>query len=256
MLEGNVGYVKIDGFRAEDTPQVDGLMTYLRTADAIIIDLQNNGGGAQPVNYLSSYFLPKDTLMSRTYHRSADKWRDHIVEPVAGDKRLDVPLFILINNKTFSAAEAFSYNLQALNRAVVIGEASGGGAHPIQFKPLPHGLATIVPNRRSFNPTTRSNWEAVGVKPDVESLPEKSLETAHQLAKTAAQAFREEGFNELRTALSSQKYSEELQSKVNGIVKKLLYRKHIEPFMIEGFARQYQEQGQRNAAKLLLNFNK
>ena len=252
MLEGNVGYVKIDGFRGEESHQVDGLMTYLRTADAIIIDLRNNGGGGQPVNYLSSYFLPEGTLIGKTYHRSKDNWKEHTVEPIKGDKRLHVPLLILTSDFTFSAAEAFSYNLQAQGRATIVGEQTGGGAHPISFLPLPEGLAVIVPNRRSYNPITKTNWEGTGVTPDHLTSEEEALDKAHELAQIAAKQYREEEFTKLSKLLNSEDESiDVLQPKVNAIIKELLHRKHIEKFMVEGFANRFEQQGNAIAAKLL-----
>ena len=251
MLEGNVGYVKIDGFRGEEIPQVDGLMSYLRTADAIIIDLQKNGGGGQPVNYLSSYFLPKDTLIGKTYHRHKDKWVEHIVEPIKGDKRLDVPLYILTSERTFSAAEAFSYNLQALKRATIVGARTAGGAHPTRFMPLPNGFAVLMPDRRSYNPITQSNWEATGVQPDIETKPADALNKAHQLAKKAAKQYREKHFNTLRKLLASTEYSTQLQQQVTDTIKVILHRKHMQPFMVAGFAERYQEDGLNTAARLL-----
>jgi len=51
----------------------------------------------------------------------------------------DVPIFVLTSHRTFSAAEEFTYNLKHLNRATIVGETTGGGAHPIErhtFKKL------------------------------------------------------------------------------------------------------------------------
>ncbi|QTH65047.1 S41 family peptidase [Psychrosphaera ytuae] len=254
MLEGNVGYVKIDGFRGEETHQVDGLMIYLRTADAIIIDLRDNRGGARPVNYLTSYFLPEGTLVGSTYHRFKDSWQSHYVDKINGDKRLDVPLFILTSDRTFSAAEAFTYNLQARQRAIVVGEVTGGGAHPIQFFELPEGLATIVPNRRSHNPVTRTNWEGTGVKPDINVDEELALNEAKALAKTAAEQYRSTTITELSNLLNPENVDKtqnkaDLEQKAQSLIEILLQRKHLESFMLEGFARRYRALGNDFAAE-------
>lgn len=252
ILDGNIGYVKIDGFRGEEIHQVDGLMTYLRTVDAIIFDLSDNGGGGRPVNYLSSYFLPTDILIGKTYHRHSDKWTELRAEPVKGDKRLNVPLFIITSEFTFSAAEAFAYNLQARDRAVIVGKITGGGAHPTSFFPLNNGVAALIPNRRSYNPVTESNWEAIGVMPDIKTEQDDAVETAHELAVRAATRYREAGFEQLKTLLENEHYNEALQQEVNTLVAEILHRKHAEPFMIPGFARDYQQNGKLLAAKLLL----
>jgi len=255
FFEGNVGYVRIDGFRAEDQHQVDGLMTYFRTADAIIIDLRENGGGGKPVNYLSSYFLPDDTLIGKTYHRSKDVWLEHKSEHVKGEKRFDVPLFILTSDFTFSAAEAFAYNLQAIGRAKIVGEISGGGAHPITFLNLSGGIATIMPNRRSYNTITKTNWEGTGVIPDYQTDKEATLSKAKLLAKTAALKYRTELFDELETYLIDKCQPLTKQRDVNEIVSKLLHRKHIEQFMVVGFAERLKSQGNHCGATLLENAN-
>ncbi len=255
MLEGNVGYVKIDGFRGEEMHQVDGLMTYLRTADAIIIDLSDNGGGGRPVNYLSSYFLPEATLIGKTYHRNKDSWRELRAESVQGDRRLNVPLFIITSDFTFSAAEAFAYNLQASGRATVVGQVSKGGAHPTSFFPLNNGVAVLMPNRRSYNPVTKSNWEAKGVMPEYVTSKENALEKSHELAKQAAEKYRSELFDTLKLQLQATVFSEQLQAKVTQTVQSILYRKHAEPFMIAGFANALNREGNQLGAKLLFNAN-
>lgn len=255
ILEGNVGYVKIDGFRAEDKHQVDGLMTYLRTADAIIFDLTDNGGGGQPVNYLTSYFLPENTLIVKTYHRKKDSWTELRSEPVEGDRRLNVPLFIITSDFTFSAAEAFAYNLQARGRAIIVGEVSGGGAHPTAFFPLNNNVAVLMPNRRSYNTVTRSNWEAKGIVPEVLTTKEGAFKKAHELAKRAATHYKEERFIELKALLLTETYTDSLQLKVTEVVKDIIYRKHAESFMVPFFARNYNEKGHHIAARLLLTTN-
>jgi C-terminal processing protease CtpA/Prc len=90
----------------------------------------------------------------------------------------DVPLFILTSHHTFSAAEAFAYHLQALKRATIVGEVTGGGANPAEFLTLAHGFTVAIPNGRSINPITKTSWEGVGVKPDVEVPADRALEEA------------------------------------------------------------------------------
>lgn len=255
ILEGNVGYVKIDGFRAEDKHQVDGLMTYLRTVDAIIFDLTNNGGGGQPVNYLTSYFLPENTLIGKTYHRKKDAWTELRSEPVEGDRRPNVPLFIITSDFTFSAAEAFTYNLQARGRATVVGEVTGGGAHPTAFFPVNNNVAVLMPNRRSYNSVTRSNWEAKGIQPEALTTEDEAFDKAHELAKVAAHEYKTERFEELKDLLINDVYTDTVQEKVTETVSDIIYRKHAEPFMIPFFARNFKEKGNITAARFLLTAN-
>ncbi len=87
-------------------------------------------------------------------------------------------MYVLTSKHTFSAAEDFSYALQGLKRITVIGETTGGGAHPGSVKRLHPNFAMFVPNGRSIGPLTNSNWEGVGVTPDVSVSAEDALKTA------------------------------------------------------------------------------
>jgi C-terminal processing protease CtpA/Prc len=89
----------------------------------------------------------------------------------------------LISKRTFSAAEAFAYDLQALRRAVVIGEPSGGGAHPFEYRRAGTHFVLSLPEGRSVNPITGKDWEGVGVQPDVPVPEAEALEKALELAR-------------------------------------------------------------------------
>ena len=113
-------------------------MEFISTADVIIVDLRGNGGGNGPVGtWLSSYFLPTNIPLTSVYERRKDHTDVYSTIPGKGKQRLDVPLYILTNSRTFSAAEGFTYDLQAQKRVPVIGEVTGGGAHPVNFMRLP-----------------------------------------------------------------------------------------------------------------------
>jgi C-terminal processing protease CtpA/Prc len=94
----------------------------------------------------------------------------------------DKPVYVLTSNKTFSAAEDFTYNLQAIKRITVVGETSGGGAHPIQPFRIDPNLVAVIPIGRSINPITKADWEGAGVKPDVAIAADKALAKANALA--------------------------------------------------------------------------
>ncbi len=82
------------------------------------------------------------------------------------------------------AAEAFAYDLQAMGRAVVIGEQTGGGAHPFALRPAGHGFVLSLPEGRSINPVTKGDWEGVGVTPDIRVPAEAALERAIKEARS------------------------------------------------------------------------
>jgi hypothetical protein len=81
-----------------------------------------------------------------------------------------------------SGGEGFAYALQAQGRAVVVGQGTGGGAHPTQPYPVAGGFVLMVPWGESISPITGTNWEGIGVIPDVPVPADEALETAHRLA--------------------------------------------------------------------------
>lgn len=233
LFPGNVGYLHIRGFRVEDFDKVDPVMKYLETADAIIIDLRDNSGGNGPiVGYLSSYFLPTGDTLSTMYERRKDLTEFYVTEEVKGKKRLDVPLFLLTNSKTFSAAESFAYNLQAMGRATTIGEKSGGGAHPVNFLRLPDGYRLVVPVARPINPITKTNWEGTGVIPEIPTMSDSIIHIAKLQASKASKTYRSEFFEELKSLVEKQDIDDEETESVFLLLKKILARRHLESFMI------------------------
>jgi C-terminal processing protease CtpA/Prc len=68
--------------------------------------------------------------------------------------------------------------MQVMNLAQMVGETTGGGANPGGTVPLAAGLAMFVPNGRARNPITGTNWEGVGVIPDVAVPSGNALKTA------------------------------------------------------------------------------
>lgn len=187
ILPGNIGYLKLDGF-TYDTGAQDaavGAMSFLSNADALIIDLRRNGGGSpEMVQFLCSYFLgnPRQHLNSFSY-KDPDRLTQYWTYTYLPGKRLDkVDLYLLTSGQTFSAAEEFTYNLKNLKRATVVGETTGGGAHDNKFVILSDNFMMSLPFARAINPVTKTNWEGVGVEPDIKVSQDKALETAQVMA--------------------------------------------------------------------------
>ena len=187
ILPGNIGYLKLNEF-SYDTGAQDaavGAMGFLSNADALIIDLRRNGGGSpEMVQFLCSYFLdnPRQHLNSFSY-KDPDKLTQYWTYTYLPGKRLDkADLYLLTSDSTFSAAEEFTYNLKNLKRATVIGETTGGGAHDNRFVVLTDNFYMSLPFARAINPVTKTNWEEVGVEPDIKVPQDKALETAQVMA--------------------------------------------------------------------------
>lgn len=161
-------------------------MTLVAQGDALIIDLRRNGGGAETMQLLTGYLLDENSPLSGTYDRPSDT-HSHMSSPAWVPGRRfgsSKPVYILTSHRTFSAAEALAYDLQALKRAVIVGETTGGGAHPFEYRRVHPHFAVDLPEGRSINPITGSNWQDVGVKPDVAVPAEEALDKALELART------------------------------------------------------------------------
>lgn len=172
QLAGNVGYVKFDGFfdvgMCGET--ASAAMTFVAGTRALIVDLRENGGGSPAmVSYISSYLFSRRTHLSDIWNRRTGRteefWtRDSVPGRCFGGEK---PVFVLTSANTFSGAEEFSYNLKTLKRATIVGEVTGGGAHPVGLRAVGSNFVIAVPHSRSINPITHTNWEGVGVEPDL-----------------------------------------------------------------------------------------
>ncbi|MBK7049126.1 MAG: S41 family peptidase [bacterium] len=168
VLDDGIGYLRIDRFYRADECRAhyDAAMARLADCRAVVVDLAGNGGGSDANMLLASYFMAERTLMNRIEWRQGEPM-DFEAGPSTVPALATVPLYILIDGKTFSAAEAVAYALQQRGRAVIVGEPSRGGANPNRFFPLGHGLEVSVSIGRTVNPVSGTNWEGVGVQPDV-----------------------------------------------------------------------------------------
>lgn len=187
-LPGNIMYVKFDSFFDADLAKAaaTAAMNFAASGNAMIIDLRENGGGdPRMVAHVASYLLgDKKVHLTDMYFRADNETDSFWSDPAVPGAHFgaDKPVYVLTSKETFSAAEDFTYSLQAIKRITVVGETSGGGAHPIgTFRVDPHMVA-VIPIGRTINPVTKGNWEAVGVKPDVAIAADKALTKANALA--------------------------------------------------------------------------
>ncbi len=185
-LAGNVGYVKFNQFGDPDVCKDTAVaaMTFIANTDAVIFDMRDNGGGRpQMVAFLTSYLFAERTHLNDFWNRKTGETQESWTsEDVPGKKLTTQPVFVLTSKRTFSGAEEFSYNLKHLKRATIVGEFTGGGAHPVRGQRIDERFSIGVPDARPINAVTKTNWEGTGVEPDVQVPAADALATAQKLA--------------------------------------------------------------------------
>jgi retinol-binding protein 3 len=198
-MRGNIGYIRFNAFvdAEKGAETVTAAMNFVANTDALIFDLRDNGGGDPAmVKLICSYlFGDKPVHLNDLYWRKGNRTDEFWTTPnVAGKKFLDKDVYVLTSNRTFSGAEEFSYNLKNLKRATIIGEITGGGAHPGGFARLSDHFGAFIPAGRAISPVTKTNWEGTGVEPDVKVPRDQALKTAYLLAlNKAVERAKDEG---------------------------------------------------------------
>jgi hypothetical protein len=175
-LDGNVGYLDVRrvAMAANAGPAIAAAMELVAGTYALILDLRHNGGGAPDgVALWCSYLVEEQPIhLNDIFHADTGETRQFWTLPyLPGTRYVDRPVYALISSHTFSGGEEFCYNLQALGRAELIGETTGGGAHPTRPFPISRAVHIGIPFARSINPITGTNWQGTGVVPDV-AVPE------------------------------------------------------------------------------------
>jgi hypothetical protein len=180
-LDGNVGYLDIEFFPRVKLagPATDAALAFLAGTDALIIDArQHRGGEPEMVAYLVSHFVPPGTLINTIYSRDRAEPELYHAAKIPS-KPYEKKVYVLTSRRTFSGGEELAYDLQCLGRGKVYGEVTGGGAHPTRSYRLHERIVASVPSKRSVNPITKTNWEGIGVKPDVPVPAGDALRVAH-----------------------------------------------------------------------------
>lgn len=190
LLPGNIGYLPFNIFVEhvkEAKPIIASALGFLANSSAIIIDLrENTGGEPEMVSQLESYFFKEKTRMNDLINRTKRDTISYYADPAKTDGlTLSMPVYILTSKKTFSGAEDFSYGMQQAKRATIVGEVTGGGAHPTKPFSVGQGFIVNIPFARSLNPVTKTDWEGTGVIPDFK------VEAANALIKAQELIFRE-----------------------------------------------------------------
>lgn len=182
VLPGNIGYIDFRFFAETSFEDASATaiaaMNFLAHVNAIIFDLRQNGGGSPSmIQLISSYLFDEPVHLNSFYIRKINETQQFWTQGhVQGKKLINIPVYVLTSSFTFSGAEEFTYNIKNLKRGTIVGETTGGGAHPVEahtFEKLP--VLVTVPFGRAVNPITKTNWEGTGVEPDIKVAADQAL---------------------------------------------------------------------------------
>jgi hypothetical protein len=170
-LDGNIGYLDLHRVPMPENagPAIAAAMELVSGTYVLIIDLRQNGGGSPDgvVFWCSYLFEERPVHLNDIFRADTGETLQFWSLPyVPGPRYLDRPVYMLTSEHTFSGGEDLCYTLQALGRAEVIGETTGGGAHPTRGFPISAAVHIGIPFARSINPVTGTNWQGTGVVPD------------------------------------------------------------------------------------------
>jgi predicted negative regulator of RcsB-dependent stress response len=206
ILEGNIGYVDFRYFASpvKANDRVVAVMNFLKYTDAIIYDLRKNGGGnPEMIQLMCSYLFDEKTHLNSLYWRDGDRIVEYwTLDNIDGVRLPDIPVYVLTSSYTFSGAEEFAYNLKTRKRAIIIGETSGGGANPGGMHSITDNLAMFIPDGRAINPITGTNWEGIGVEPDIKVDADSALSVALYEAKPAAEKYKKSKIDKAEILIS------------------------------------------------------
>ena len=186
ILNHNIGYIKFGAFPDPNIcgPTVVAAMNFVAHTDALIFDLrENHGGDPSMVDFMVSYLFRGPTHINDLTNRHDNETHQYWTLPwIPGPRFIDQPVYVLTSHETFSGGEEFTFDLKTQKRATIVGETTGGGAHPVRGMPAEDHFTIGVPFGRPINPVTKGDWEGKGVEPDVKVSAADALTTAEKLA--------------------------------------------------------------------------
>jgi retinol-binding protein 3 len=198
-LDGNVGYLKLNllaGVSAFDA--VAQALDSLDGTDAMILDLRAvPGGTVQMGQFIMSHFMPPEVhYLTALSMATGEATHQSTLSEVPGPRRLDVPLYVLVDRGSASAAEAPAFVLQNFGRAVIVGERTAGAGRNNVFLPAELGLRVSLSTTRVYEPSSGREWERIGVLPDIVTTSEEALTAALEHAREAIRVTRGSGIRQ------------------------------------------------------------
>ena len=141
MLEGDVGYVRLLNFYDNSAQRLEEAVTALQEqgAQALVFDMRDNGGGyLHELTDMLDFLLPEGPIFI-----SRDRAGNEEIT-TSDASCVDLPMAVLVNADTYSAAEFFAAELQEQGVAVIVGEPTSGKGYSQQTFTLPHGGAVAI----------------------------------------------------------------------------------------------------------------
>lgn len=178
VLDGNIGYLKLSEINISEKslPILFGAMRFVENTKALVIDLRDNGGGGSEIGaVLESFFLPKNSVLLEFKNRGGAVEISRTVAWLTENK-YQKPLYVIVNKKTASAAEAFAFALQSQKRAAIVGQPSAGAANMSSWYPVNDSIYVSVSTAAPVLPGTETSWEGKGVQPDFLTVEGKEIE--------------------------------------------------------------------------------
>jgi carboxyl-terminal processing protease len=162
MLEGNIGYIKLSTFMADDASNEFRLaLQRFAGVNGLIIDLRDNPGGL-----LANAVEIADMLMDHGDIVSTESRRGRVTDACTGGVLTDQPIAVLVDHDSASASEILAGALKDNHRATIIGNTTYGKGLVQEINRLPNGAGLHITVARYFTPNG-SDINKIGIKPDV-----------------------------------------------------------------------------------------
>ncbi|WP_194923238.1 S41 family peptidase [Catenulispora pinisilvae] len=192
VLDGGIGYLDLTLIPTAEIggATIAAAMRLVAGTKALIVDLRGTiGGSTDGVQLWCSYLIADaDTLLTTSHSRVKGTRQYWSLGHLDAPRYLDRPVYVLTGARTFSGGEDLAYTLQGLKRATLIGATTRGGAHPTDWYQLTEHVTVTVPNCRSESPFTGTDWEGVGVVPEIAVAEDEALAAAIERARLSIRA--------------------------------------------------------------------
>lgn len=211
ILEEFIGYLKIAHFTKwkffeEAKTAATNSIQMLQHTNALIIDVRDNPGGFEDiVAYLMSYFFEGESFHLQKYFcRYENKERSiQTSSNIPGIRLPEIPIYILVNEGTGSAAESLAYMMKHLNRATIIGETTVGAGNGSTYFRVSDKFLVQIATWETINAITKTSWEKTGVTPNIKTTSDEAFDKALGLAKVAGRKYRSNILKQQKTLLDN-----------------------------------------------------